>query len=95
MAVDTLTVEIIPFQLGVSKQCLEPNITLIVNDEEVVGKFQISTEDRYLQLVDFLGRTQNILIPAGISRLPSLLLPPGCYFARLGDRVAKFVVPPR
>jgi hypothetical protein len=35
-------------------------------------------------------RTDDLTMDATIPQLP-----PGCYFARLGDQVAKFVVPPR
>lgn len=52
--------------------------------------------DRSLVLCDILGRTiSTILIPSGQTLNQSQNLPPGCYFARLGNHVAKFVVPPR
>jgi hypothetical protein len=51
-----------------------------------------------IAILDLLGRTAAIFpVPIGTEslQLPMAALPPGCYFARLGDQAAKFVVPPR
>ncbi len=51
-----------------------------------------------IEVFDLLGRSvQTIPPPGGVRSLEisTAALSPGCYFARLGDQVAKFVVPPR
>ncbi|HEX5317208.1 MAG TPA: hypothetical protein VFX22_11210 [Candidatus Kapabacteria bacterium] len=51
--------------------------------------------DRTLEVLDILGRTVSIAHILSGQSLTDLALPPGCYFTRLGNEVAKFVVPPR
>jgi hypothetical protein len=53
---------------------------------------------RKLTIFDQLGHVRFVSdVQAGMTSEEVSLntLPPGCYFARLGDQVAKFVVPPR
>jgi len=59
--------------------------------------FPPSDSPRIIELVDLLGRTaESAPVPSGTEYAQLLNnLPPGCYFARLGYQVAKFVVPPR
>ncbi len=62
------------------------------------ASFSPSDSPRMLEITDLVGRTAtSIPVSSGNEsiELPSALLSPGCYFARLGDQVAKFVVPPR
>jgi hypothetical protein len=51
-----------------------------------------------LTILDLLGRvviTRLLTSDENSLQIPNAMLPPGYYFARLGDEVAKFVVPPR
>jgi hypothetical protein len=53
---------------------------------------------RRLMIFNALGRivlSTNVGAGSGTLAISYQSLPPGCYFARLGDEVAKFVVPPR
>ncbi len=53
-------------------------------------------QSRWLAIVDYLGRTtERVFVRANQTEVEIGSLPPGLYFARLGDQVAKFVVPPR
>jgi len=66
--------------------------------ELLVSSFVISEDVRTLEIYDLLGRnaaTVEVPIGAEFVELPTTFLIPGCYFARLGDQVAKFVVAPR
>lgn len=94
-ALDTLALKIIPISSAVSNSTAKPHFKLSLNGEQVTCGFQISNETRRLELSDLLGRTQAILIPPGISSLHITSLPHGCYFARLGNEVGKFIIPSR
>ena len=62
------------------------------------ASFPISSSNRIFEIVDLLGKTveASLVLPnIGSLQIPTASLPPGCYFARLGDAVAKFIVPPR
>lgn len=79
---------------------VEQNIPFRVTSDGAneMFSFNSSSSGGYLNVIDMLGR-----IAFSIFLLPSETwhevqleqFPPGCYFARLGDQVAKFVVPPR
>jgi hypothetical protein len=57
--------------------------------------FNVVGFERTLQISDILGKKIFTRpVPAG-QTLDQEALPPGFYFARLGDQVAKFIVPPR
>jgi hypothetical protein len=63
----------------------------------IVAQFLPTNFPQTLEIADLLGRmvlSMPVSIGAESLQCP-LMLPPGCYFARLGDQVAKFVVPPR
>ncbi|HEX5317209.1 MAG TPA: hypothetical protein VFX22_11215, partial [Candidatus Kapabacteria bacterium] len=67
----------------------------------LTGGFVISSPahfNRRLEIFNTLSRkvADEVVLAGSLSldhRISSL--PPGCYFARLGDEVAKFIVPPR
>jgi hypothetical protein len=64
---------------------------------ELSASFLAASFQRMLEIIDLLGRkAASYPVPSGFEslQLPNNLAP-GCYFARLGDQVAKFVVPPR
>jgi hypothetical protein len=68
------------------------------NGEDEMFLFGLLQPDKIIEIYDFLGRTLAVIqIPTGTESIvmPMALLHPGFYFARLGDQVAKFVVPPR
>ncbi len=91
---DTLFFQIKPSTLEVSNSNLSTRIEFIDNGTQLL-EFAPSFEARGLEIYNTVG---NIVFRSSISPTSSteeLLLPPGCYFARLGDQVAKFVVPPR
>ncbi len=76
------------------------SLTVTVTDggRTLETMFSASPYTRSFEIFDFLGKSDlKYLIPCTSSTLdlPVYHLPPGCYFARLGDQVAKFVVPPR
>ncbi len=76
------------------------NIPLHVTSNGVneMFSFNSSSIGRNLEVMDMLGRIvfSTSLAPSETwHEVPLEQLPPGCYFARLGDQVAKFVVPPR
>lgn len=66
--------------------------------KSLLSSFTPSDRTRELTLFDQLGVVRaKFDIPSRVNneRISATNLPPGCYFARLGDQVAKFVVPPR
>jgi hypothetical protein len=100
---DSITIEIIPdgylsvSQLGTLSEA-RPLAIVGQGTESVLCTFSSSENIRMLEIYDLLGRNSAIIpIPSGAEyfQFPIVSLPPGCYFARLGDQVAKFVVPPR
>ncbi len=63
-----------------------------------IFSFNSSSIGRNLEVIDMLGRIAfSIFLPPSEAWYEVQLdqFPPGCYFARLGDQVAKFMVPPR
>ncbi len=63
-----------------------------------IFSFDSSPFERTLSVINLLGGTaQSVMISSGaaLHQVSLNKLPPGCYFARLDDEVAKFVVPPR
>lgn len=101
--VDTISIRIVPSSyLSVPPQGLMIETRDIAiraqGTESLLCTFPLSEYPSVLKIYDFLGRTIEV-VPIPIStaylELPTASLSPGCYFARLGDQVAKFVVPPR
>jgi len=63
-----------------------------------IFSFNSSTTAKYLNIFNLLGTiafSTYVVTEETWTQVPIASLPPGCYFARLGDQVAKFVVPPR
>ncbi|HEX5315354.1 MAG TPA: hypothetical protein VFX22_01790 [Candidatus Kapabacteria bacterium] len=97
---DSVNIEIQPVNSSVTQAKNVPvSNQLVVEISE--GKIIILSQvipfaiNRF-EVMDMLGRTiilQNL--KPDEKELNISFLPPGCYFARLGDQVAKFVVPPR
>jgi hypothetical protein len=90
---------------------ISPPGSFVKNDLEINNYFRVTSDGvnemfsfnsssigRNIEVMDMLGR-----IVSSISLSPSetwhevniAQFPPGCYFARLGDQMAKFIVPPR
>jgi hypothetical protein len=98
---DSLYIEISPFNASVSSSQSSnvSELLLIWNSSanSIAANFPLSDSPRILEISDLLGRSEeNVSVPEGIESMQlSNNIPPGCYFARLGDQVAKFVVPPR
>lgn len=91
---DTLSLQIRPSTLGVRNSNLIPRIGFIDNGIQLF-EFSSPSEAGELEICNTIG---EIVFRASISPTSTyeeLTLQPGCYFARLGDQVAKFVVPPR
>jgi hypothetical protein len=64
----------------------------------ILCSFNHQMNDKRLGVYDFLGRQVELLfISSGAEsvELPTSSFIPGCYFARLGGQLAKFIVPPR
>jgi hypothetical protein len=101
MEEDSLYIEINPSSSGVhsSQSVVASELHLLwSNTSNALSVIlPLSYQSSTLEICDFLGRaTMSITVPGGAEslELPNNLSP-GCYFARLGDQVAKFVVPPR
>ena len=103
IVMDSITIEIVPNgYLNDSPSGTGPETrSLAIVDqgsESLLCTFPSSEKVRTLEIYDFLGRNSSIIpIPSNIEfiELPIASLPLGCYFARISDQVAKFVVPPR
>jgi hypothetical protein len=103
LVIDTISIEIVPNgYLSVSQTATIPETRSIeILDQGIessLGIFATSEYPRTLELYDLLGRNVALIqIPSSTEfiELPIASLPPGCYFAQLGDQVAKFVVPPK
>ena len=101
-AVDSLTFEVTPSaDLRVaSSACFIARSFYMIFDQDIssiMALFAPSTSSRTIDIYDLLCRNAStIFVPPSIEsiRVP-LSLPPGIYFARLGNQLAKFVVPPR
>ena len=66
--------------------------------ESALCTFPVSEYPSTLKIYDLLGRIAAVVsipISTDYLELPTASLSPGCYFARLDNQVAKFVVPPR
>ncbi len=103
LTLDTISIEVTPSAYLSVAQAANHLVTLpfhiFVDDKEVAlsSSFGSSGTARTIRICDLLGRTvSTLLVPQNAESLQEpLSLPPGCYFARLGNQVAKFVVPPR
>ncbi len=98
---DSLDIEISPINTAVvsSQSTMVSELLLEWNSttNSITVNFPFSKLPGILTISDLWGRAnESIPVPVGIESLqiPNNL-PPGLYFARLGDQVAKFVVPPR
>ena len=99
--IDSVLLEITPKSGASINSSIEPNTkTTLASVAEGISeflRFLPSDIERQLRIYNMLGSTQlQARIASGVSQFecPSGKLPPGCYFARLGDQLAKFVVPP-
>jgi hypothetical protein len=98
---DTVSLEIAPSEyLSVTQNGSSPVVShlyLSVDREGMLlSSFLPSNYPRNLEIIDLLGKTVvSLSIPSGIESLQYFLPRSGCYFARLGDQVAKFIIPPR
>jgi hypothetical protein len=98
---DSLHIEISPFNASVSSSQSSNLSGLLLmwnsSTNSISANFPLSDSPRILEISDLLGPSEaSVEVSTGIESLQlSNNLPPGCYFARLGDQVAKFVVPPR
>ncbi len=95
---DTLSMELSPAVSSVfSAKTLEPQEFSIAMDGEgfCIATFSPKPMERQLDLVSLLG-SKMISIPiyseCSSMQLPEAILPPGLYFARLGNEIAKFIV---
>ncbi len=99
--VDTLSLQLGPISSEVTPSNVQNESSLVIERSETSPSmffFAPSSQSRELQIMDLLGRTVSILtIPSGNESLELQFntLAPGYYFVRLGDQVAKFVIPPR
>ena len=91
---DSLFLQIKPSALGVRNSNLSPRIEFLDNGIQLF-KFAYSSEARGLEICNTIGEIVSRTSISPTSTFEELSLPPGLYFARLGDQVAKFVVPPR
>ena len=98
---DTVSLEIAPTAyLDVTQGGSPPVVShlyLSVDREGMLlSSFSPSSYPRSLEIIDLLGKTVvSLPIQSGIESLQFSLPCSGCYFARLGDQVTKFVIPPR
>jgi hypothetical protein len=100
---DTISIEIIPNSyLDVTEaRPSQENSAISIREQGsdlFVRVSDIRTDTHTLEIYDLLGRNATkVDIPSAAEfvELPTAPLPPGLYFARLGNQVAKFVVPPR
>ncbi len=97
---DSLYIQISPYSATVLNSTPIRDSTLhLVWDaatRSISAHFPNSNSQRVLEICDLLGRIkERIIIPSELesTQLRSTL-PPACYFARLGDQVAKFLVTP-
>jgi len=99
-AQDSVRITIAPSKLGVAavgNPVIRRFSVSVVNDD-VGFVFPVSNRIRELRILDVAGRVrkeQTISSDSQEIKISLSQLPPGCYFARLGDQVAKFVVLPR
>jgi hypothetical protein len=100
---DTITIEIVPngyLSVSQSTSILGTRSFAIQDQgsESLLATFAPYENPRSLEIYDLLGRIAALIsIPSNAEFIELLAesFPPGCYFARLGNQVAKFVVPPR
>jgi hypothetical protein len=97
---DSVRLQIIPASIAsvlvVANKGTQLSIRII--GLNLLASFEPSAVVQRLEVTNLLG---TIVFDLQIEsdelnfEIPGTSLPPGCYFARLGDQVAKFVVPPR
>ncbi|MDP4198569.1 MAG: T9SS type A sorting domain-containing protein [Bacteroidota bacterium] len=90
---DTVTLRVSFPSNRVVQLSADPPFTLANSQSGYVASFRTSKIVRSLQLFNLLGQpvaSMQIATGAGSINIP--ILPPGCYFARLGTEVAKFCV---
>jgi hypothetical protein len=95
--VDTLSIKIVPNAYSaVSEDSAARPFSVLDNESRfVLCSFALPQRSDAIQIFDLLGRVTTLPINVGNNTTSLSSLPPGCYFARLGNQVAKFVVPPR
>ncbi|MDP4198720.1 MAG: hypothetical protein Q8922_13870 [Bacteroidota bacterium] len=72
-------------------------VRLTLSDASTIA-FEKSHAWRTLEILNLIGRNVGgFPIPPDCEQIQIRIadLPPGCYFARIGNQFAKFVVPPR
>lgn len=95
---DSLSIELSPYQASVTPSIREVCLfSVIANNGSLTASFAASDLNKKLEIEDLLGRviTSFNLLARQTQFRSTVFLPPGLYFARLGDQMAKFVVPPR
>ena len=95
---DTLSIELSPVVSSVfsAKPAGPQNLSVAMDNEGFyTATFSPEPVERHLEVMNLLGRkiaTLPIYSDCSSMHLPELILPPGLYFARLGNEIAKFVV---
>ncbi|HEY3875846.1 MAG TPA: T9SS type A sorting domain-containing protein, partial [Candidatus Kapabacteria bacterium] len=91
---DSVFLEIIPSTLKVRNAAVIPTINFLDNGIPAF-EFAAFSEEHTLEIWNPIGKiVSRAIIEAG-ETVCEMSLPPGLYFARLGDQVAKFIVSPR
>ena len=92
---DSLFLQIKQSSLDVFNSNLPSKIRFITTNGIQLFEFTATSETRIIEIWNPIGAVVlRTAIGAGETS-HEILLPPGLYFARLGDQLAKFVVPPR
>jgi hypothetical protein len=91
---DSLFLQIKPSSSGVRYSNLSPRIEFLDNGIQLF-EFASSSETRGLEICNTIGEIVSRTSISPTSTSEELSIPPGLYFARLGNQVTKFVVPPR
>ncbi len=91
---DSLFLEIDPSSLGISIQSPIQRIKFTDNGIQLF-ELQSPTESRMLEIWNHVGMLVSRTPISSEKTEKEIAVPPGLYFARLGDQVAKFIVPQR
>ena len=97
---DSVSVGIFPPQTAATQspvRAMIPYRVRVLNDELIVD-FDSSMVNQSLEVFDLMGRpsARVDLVPGQTElRISVAAYAPGCYFARLGNQVAKLLIPPR
>ena len=98
---DTLDIRIVPnafSRVSFREQAVTRVTLLDPTSDLVLCSVPFSKDASVVEIFNLLGKKISLIsIRSREYGLEALTpdLPPGCYFARLGDQVAKFIIPPR